>query len=299
MQIQRTLLDKYMDFYYGYLILKSYIFKLRLVEEYPNRDYLNKWREFLSAIDYSALIEDACNYIKEEVDGRILDIADTMERASYYALIHPEHPNITLGFIKDADLWNLWLEYGIYKYARESIVDFAGIGSGDRVLDLGCGSASPPFYAEVVGSTGFYAGVDHSRPLINIAEKNCRELQVSDWVRLMHGYADSKLEFKRHYDFVILSSVLEYVDVNGALKNAVSALNGEGRIVVFSELFRDVEPDRADLFHLYYSLIPGFRSFPAVNEIKVTLDRMGVVYSMKYYGRHVVVIDILGGPGSS
>ncbi|AKG90737.1 Methyltransferase domain [Geoglobus ahangari] len=291
-QIQKNTLDKFMDFFYGYLILKSYIFKLRLLEEYPNRDYLEKWESYLSDVDFGTLLENACSYMKEEVDGRILDIADAMERASYYALIHPQHPNITLGFVKDADLWNLWLEYGIYRYARELILEVADIGAGDKVVDLGCGSASPAFYSEAVGSSGYYVGVDYSKPLLKIAEKNCEERGLKDRVRLNQGYADSKMDFSRKYDVVILSSILEYSDPKSVLRNAINAVGSSGRIVVFSELFTDLQPERVRLFDLYYSLIPNFRGFLSVGEITLELDRLGVLYTVKGYGNHVMVIEV-------
>lgn len=291
-QVQKNTLDKYLDFFYGYLVLKSYIFKLRLVEEYPNREYLERWKDFLSAADFGSLMEEACSYMKSEIDGRVLDIADAMERASYYALIHPEHPNITLGFVKDADLWNLWLEYGIYRYAREVISEVVGIGPGDKIVDFGCGSASPVYYSELIGSTGFYSGVDYSRPLLKIAEKTCLECGLSDRVRLIQGYADSKLGYTQRYDIALLSSILEYCDLRAVLKNALDALGNQGRIVIFSELFSDLEPERNELFELYYSLIPNFKGFPSVREIEDELDRLGVLHSTRTYGKHLLVIDV-------
>ncbi|WP_456370312.1 methyltransferase domain-containing protein [Geoglobus sp.] len=292
--VRETDIDRYMDFFYGYMVLKAYVFKLRLVEEYPNQHYLNRWRSFLSRTDFGDLLDRACTHMRQEIDGRILDILDTMERASYYALIHPEHPNITLGFVKDADLWNLWLETGIYRYVRDFVSEVTGIGPGDRVVDFGCGSASPQYYAELVGSSGFYAGVDYSRSLIKIAEKNCFENGLSDRVRLIQNYAESKLEFSREYDVAILSSILEYSDPKAVLKNALNAIGNEGLIVVFSELFSDIEPDRRELFELYYSLIANFREFPSVELIRSELDRTGVPYTMKKYGKHVIVVEVSG-----
>ncbi len=291
-QTSMSRLDRYMNFFYGYLIMKAYIFKLRFSESYFNVKYLNKWKNFLEKADFKKLLSIAFDCMSEEIDGRILDIADVMERSSYFAMIHPNHPNITLGFLKDADLWNLWLENGIYRYARETISEICSIGRGDRIFDFGCGSVSPHFYSEIVGEYGFYAGVDYSAPLLRIAKSNCRERNLIDRVRLIQGSADSKMDFSREYDLAILSSILEYTDVRAVLRNAINALNGEGRIVVFSELFRDLHPEREELYDLYYSLIPDFMRFPSVGDIQQYLDYFGVLYKIKTYGSHFLVIDV-------
>ncbi len=291
-QILMKKLDRYMDFYYGYLILKAYIFRLRFSDGYFNIDYFEKWKSFIDNVDFNKLIDRACDLIKNEMDGRILDIADVMERASYFALIHPNHPNITLGFLKDADLWNLWLETGIYSYARKVISENAGIGKGDRIIDFGCGSASPSHYSEFVGQYGFYTGVDYSRPLLRIARSNCREKNLLDRVKLIQGFTESKMEFTKKYDIAVLSSILEYTDVRAAMKNAVNAIGHDGKIIVFSEVFRDIQPERAELFELYYSLIPNFRQFPSLNEIQNFLDFQGIFYRLKRYGSHLLMIEV-------
>ncbi len=291
-QVGENALDRIMDFIYGYMLLKSYFFYLRFNGSYPNESYARMWSEYFESVNLEEKLDEAFRYVKVGRDGKLLDLIDAMDRASYYALIHPQHPNITLGFIKDADLWNLWLECGVYRYAREFVVDVVNISEGDKVVDFGCGSSSPRFYASIVGSSGFYVGIDYSKPLLKIAEKKCKSERLSDRVKLLHVSADAKVEVRRSYDIAILSSVIEYVSLGGVLRNAVEVLNGEGIIVVFSELFRDLEPEREKLFNLYYSLIPGFRRFPSVGEIQEFLDRNGIDYAIELFGKHVLVIQL-------
>ena len=247
-----TKIDEVMDFVYGYLILKSYIFSLKtkvLETVYPNEDYARLWRSFLKKVDFKDLLSEAVDRISSPIDGGFIDIYDTMDRASYFALIHAQHPNITLGFTKDADLWNLWLENGIYQVVRETVAEVLKIGRGDRIIDFGCGSASPPFYADIVEYTGYYAGIDLSKPMLRIAETKIRNQGVYDWVNLKFDSADVKQEFRRKYDFAILSSVLEYVNnIRGVLRNSLNAIDYEGKIIIFSELFSDVEPEKIELF---------------------------------------------------
>ncbi len=288
-------IDRMMDFFYGYLIFKAYIFKLRFQDNNGNREYSEMWKKFFSKIDFGKLLDKATKFMKKEIDGKILDLADIMDKASYYALIHPNHPNITLGFVKDADLWNLLLEYGIYKYVREKIADILRIDRGDKIIDFGCGSVSPCFYADIIGEYGIYSGMDYSKPMLRIAEKLCKSKGIFDRVNLVQGYAESKQKFKREFDLAVMSSIMEYSETKGLLRNAMEALKYEGKIAIFSELFRDIEPEREYLFNLYYSLIPNFKRFPSVKEITQILDNSGVSFSIDKYGKHIVVIELAKG----
>ena len=291
-------IDEVLDFVYGYLILKSYIFSLKtkvLETIYPNENYASIWRSFLKRVDFKELLSEAVEKISSPVDGGFIDVYDTMDRASYFALIHAQHPNITLGFTKDADLWNLWLENGIYQIVRETVVEVLNIGKGDRIIDFGCGSASPPFYAGVVEYTGYYAGIDFSKPMLKIAETKIRNQGMYDWVNLKFDSADVKQEFRRKYDFAILSSVLEYVSsVRGVLRNSLNAIDYEGKIIIFSELFSDIEPRKLELFKLYYSLIPNFNGFPSVSGILELLDEIGINYNYRLLGNHLLLINVDG-----
>lgn len=67
-----------------------------------------------------------------------------------------------------------------------------------------------------------------------------------------------------------------------------------GKIIVFSELFSDVEPEKIDVFRLYYSLIPSFKDFPSVSEILEILDEIGVNYSYRLVGKHFLLLDVNG-----
>ena len=299
MLVQRAAgIDDVMDFIHGYLILKSYIFSLKtrvLEKAYPNENYASLWRSFLKKANFKELLSDAVAKISSPVDGGFIDIYDTMDRASYFALIHAQHPNITLGFIKDVDLWNLWLEDGIYRIVRETIVDLLGIGKGDRIIDFGCGSASPCFYADIVGCSGYYAGVDFSKPMLRLAEMKVRSQGLNDWVNLRLDSADARQEFKRKYDFAVLSSILEYVrSMRGVLRNSLEAIDYDGKVVVFSELFSDVEPEKMDIFRLYYSLIPSFNDFPSVSEILEMMDEIGANYHYRLIGKHFLLLEVNG-----
>lgn len=265
-----------MDFIYGYMILKSYFFKIKTNVEkngYPNMEYTKRWREFCSRVNFESLLKKAFKLISKHPSSDCLNLFDCLDRSSYFALIHKEHPNITLGFVKDADLWDLWLGEGIFKTARKRIAEILSLSNGDKVVDFGCGSYSPIFYGEIVGPNGMYSGIDFSKPLLNLAKVRVRENRL-DWVNLRQEYVDSRLIFRRKYDYVICSSILQYADVKAVLRNAVEALGENGVIAIFSEVFSDLEPEKAKLFELYYSLIPQFKRFPSVSEILNYLSQL-------------------------
>ena len=285
-----------LDFVYGYLLFKAYFFNIKTNvcnTSYPNESYAKRWREFIKSLSKDAL-NKALKLVTEKADvvfSGALDIYDCFDRASYFALIHPNHPNITLGFVKDADLWDMWLTEGIYKIVRQAIAEVADISSGDKVIDFGCGSASPTFYGNIVGSNGIYTGIDYSKPLLNLAYVRVKDEKIADRVNLRQEYVDSKLVFKRCYDIVICSSVLQYVDLKSTLTNAVNALNGEGIIVVFSETFSDVDTEKTKLFELYYSLIPSFRGFPSIKEICEILDLI-CDYRYELIDTHLLKVEV-------
>ncbi len=269
------------DFAYGYVILRAYFFKIRTNidnEVYPNEEYARLWRDYFKRVDFDSMLRKAFELISVPPKHNCLNFYDCLTRSAYFALIHKDHPNITLGFLKDADLWDLWLREGVFKVARERIAEIISPSDGDRILDLGCGSVSPSYYAELVGPNGIYTGVDFSKPLLGLARERVKEERL-DWVNLKQEYVDSRLHFKRAYDFVICSSILQYADLKATLRNAVEALRGEGTIVVFSEVFRDLEPEKAELFELYYRLIPNFKGFPSVSGI---IDYLSKFCEFKY-----------------
>jgi len=292
-------LEEALDFMYGYLALRAHFFTLRTRlggtagVDYPNSSYADKWREVFSSIDRGELLRNAFAFVSRECDASCIDLCDTFDRASYFALIHPNHPNITLGFVKDADLWNIWLNESPFSVAREVIAEILGLGQDSvKVVDLGCGSVSPAYYGSVMGSRGVYSGIDVSHSMVRIAESKVRAERL-DWVTVRRENAETRLVARRKYDAVICSSLIQYTAIQPVLRNAGELLDYDGTLVIFSELFRDVEPEKEKIMNLYYSLIPGFRHFPAVSEILDCLDSIGASYRYTA-GRNILVIEFNG-----
>ncbi|MBO8182200.1 MAG: methyltransferase domain-containing protein [Archaeoglobus sp.] len=295
----KATLEATMEFIHSYLVLKSYYFGIktglfRREASYPNKEYCDRWLGFFEKADYDALLNQAFDKMRMDVDRTSLDLFDCMERSSYFALVHPNHPNITLGFIKDADLWDLWLKGGVFELCREIVAEKGVVEKGLRVLDLGCGSVSPLYYSKLVGNSGVYAGVELSAPLAKLASFRLRE-NFLDQGSVRQEDAEKRLYFKRKYDVVLISFLLENVSNRKAvLRNALEALEYEGRILISSFLFSDLEPDKRDLFELYFSLIPSFKGFPSLSEIFETLEFAGVSFRYNLLNNNMLEIEIGG-----
>lgn len=290
----RRELEENLDFMYGYLLLRAYFFIRRtgvMESEYPNRSYVEAWRR--CRLDEEDL-KNAFKLVSINSDASCLDLCDTFDRASYFALVHPKHPNITLGFIKDSDLWNMWLTESPFKLSREAIADLLALGSDKlRVVDYGCGSVSPLYYGNIMGSRGTYTGIDYSQSMVSIARFKAKSEKL-DWVNIRKGNVESKLVSVKKYDAVICSSVIQYVNnIPALLRNAAEMLDYDGTMVIFSELFRDVEPEKKQIMDLYYSLIPEFKKFPAISEILGYLDTIAS-YRCRVAGRNLLVIEFNG-----
>jgi ubiquinone/menaquinone biosynthesis C-methylase UbiE len=298
-QQSKATFETTMEFLHSYLILKSYFFGVKTglfkkEAEYPNKEYVRRWLDFFEKADYDSLLFQAFEKIRAEVDRSSLDLFDCMERSSYFALVHPNHPNITLGFIKDADLWDLWLKGGVFELCREIVAEKGIVDKGMKVLDLGCGSISPLFYSELVGSTGLYAGVELSSPLAKLATYRLRD-NFLEHGSVRQDDVEKRLYFRRKYDVVLISFLLENIsNLRAVLKNALEALEYEGKIFISSFLFSDIDPDKKDLFELYFSLIPSFRGFPSISEILDTLERIGVSYRYNLLNNNMIEIEVSG-----
>ncbi len=291
MSIQsKKALEEALNFMYSYLALKAYFFVGRtnvMNSEYPNSSYVELWRD-----NYSPISDDVLKPIFHNPDFSCIDFCDTLDRSSYFSLIHPNHPNITLGFVKDADLWNIWLSESPFSLAREAIAEVLHLGDDSvKVVDFGCGSVSPSYYGEVMGSKGVYTGIDFSHSMLKIAESKVKSKNI-DWVNLKRFDLETKVTVKRKYDVVICSSIMQYVNPKALIRNAGELLGYDGLIIVFSEVFRDLEPEKEKLLKLYYSMIPGFRAFPSISEILEILDSIGVCYRYKLECKNLLLIEM-------
>ncbi len=116
---------------------------------------------------------------------------------------------------------------------RRAIVHAAvGAGSGDAILDVGCG---PGFYVrellDQTGPTGRVVGVDSSPQMLAIAAKRTEGYANAEF---HEGAAVALPVADNAFDRVLCVQVLEYVDdATAALAEMHRALRPGGRLVVW------------------------------------------------------------------
>lgn len=112
--------------------------------------------------------------------------------------------------------------------AREAL----GAGSGERILDVGCG---PGFYCaellEEVGPSGSVTGVDGSQAMLELAARRCAGHEN---IGFHEGDAVSLPVEDACFDGALCVQVLEYVaDPTAALAEMYRALRPGGRVLVW------------------------------------------------------------------
>jgi len=135
------------------------------------------------------------------------------------------------------EIWGWGTPAGAERAKRRTqlIIDYAGIRSGKRVLEFGCGTGMFSKEFAMTGATVF--GLDLSPDLISEADKQARVQEDHGFrSRLTFSVGDIEcLEFpSEHFDAVVGSSVLHHVDYQRALREAFRVLRPGGR-VAFAE----------------------------------------------------------------
>lgn len=204
---------------------------------------------------------------------------DFIANLARYALISYDHPDILLNFKKDADIWDMISNTSYSNACREVIAEYFEIGPSDHILDVGCGSRSPEFYASKLGPNGKYTGVDFSKKLLKIAENRIKR-QGMDWVTLKPmDFCD--VIIKNKYDYVICTYTLKYASsIKVFLKKMMDATKSGGKIIIAEEFFKDTTNVNVGLFEFYNRLNKFFEGYVSKKDIIDTLNNMG--YDFKY-----------------
>ena len=116
--------------------------------------------------------------------------------------------------------------------STERIFRRAGIATGMRVLDLGCGAGDVSFLAaELVGPTGAVVGIDRNPSVLELARQRARESGLS-WVTFEERSIDRFTSTAR-FDAVVGRCVLMYQpDPVATLRLMASHLHAGGILVV-------------------------------------------------------------------
>jgi ubiquinone/menaquinone biosynthesis C-methylase UbiE len=135
----------------------------------------------------------------------------------------------------DAEVERLALQSAFYRDTTETALRRAGLASGMRVLDIGCGGGDVSLLAaELVGPSGFVLGIDRSAEAVTAARRRV------DAAKIRHvQFAASELDaFSADvlFDALIGRFVLMYLsDPAATLRMLVRHLQSDG-VVAFQEM---------------------------------------------------------------
>ncbi len=218
---------------------------------------------------------------------------DYIASMAHYKAINEKHPNVLMSFGKDADVWDFFLSNPFCRAYREVCRELGGIERSSRVLDAGCGSVSPVFFAEVVAPNGIYRGVEKYASLASLATKRLKRGGY-DWAGVSVAAIEDVFVSSK-YDCVVCTDLMSYLSHPAiALRNMLKALRKGGRLVMF-ELF----PDRMDFvyraYEFYNSMNPAFSGFVRSQEVVSMIERLERRVRIHQVGGCFMVVEKRGG----
>jgi arsenite methyltransferase len=123
--------------------------------------------------------------------------------------------------------------------------DYARIGKGDSILDLGSGAGNDCFVARaLVGDTGKVTGLDMTEPMISKARENCAKLKFSN-VEFVLGDIEEMPFDEKIFDVVISNCVLNLVpDKTKAFREIYRVLKYGGHFCVSDVVIKGTLSER-------------------------------------------------------
>jgi ubiquinone/menaquinone biosynthesis C-methylase UbiE len=134
--------------------------------------------------------------------------------------------------------------------ARDEYLGLLRIASGERVLDVGCGSGVVTRdIAKRVAPGGSVVGLDPSPALLDVAREYADEAGVAGLITFQEGDCRSLAFAEASFDVVVAATVLAHVpEAEKALPEMVRVARAGGRVGVFDfdgDGFLIAHPDRA------------------------------------------------------
>ena len=145
--------------------------------------------------------------------------------------------------LSQAESYDAYIVPAIFVPFTNALVSEAGLRSGNRVLDVGCGTGIVSrVVAPIVGSSGRMVGLDIDPGMLSVA----RSLEPADGADVEWHQGDVvKMPFENaEFDLVLCQAALQFFpDKGAALREIRRVIAPPGRIVV--SVFRSIERNPA------------------------------------------------------
>lgn len=144
-----------------------------------------------------------------------------------------QHPTYALGH-SEQELERLSRQAQVFEPFTRQLLQQAGISTGMRVLDVGCGGGDVAFLvADLVGPSGEVMGVDRATGAVQRATARAQARRVHN-VKFLEG-DPAEMQFDRRFDAVVGRLVLMYYsDPVDAVRKLAGHVRDEG-LIVFQE----------------------------------------------------------------
>lgn len=230
--------------------------------------------------------EDLRNMIPE-----FITMYDDIAAMAHYRAISSNHPNVLMSFGKDADVWDIFLYNPFCDAYREIIATLMSMKNGDRVLDVGCGSISPVYFANQIRPNGCYRGIEKSKGLAKIANDRLRT-EGMDWAEVKNmDFEDASVYGK--YDYVICTNVINYFDnIKKGVKNMLASLAPGGKAIFFDK-FPDLMDFDTAAYEFYDSLTRSFKGLTTSRELSKTIMKFQNNVEISCVGSTFLIVEKL------
>ncbi|MDI3316079.1 MAG: class I SAM-dependent methyltransferase [Bacillota bacterium] len=221
------------------------------------------------------------------------------------------------------DRMNRLMTMGVWSYWQRSFRRLAGIRPGDRVLDVGCGTAELSFLAaREAGPGGRVTGVDIAEGMLQICRQKLLDHPMADRLEFLRADAQALPFPDASFDVVVSGFMLRNVaSLDRALVEMVRVLRPGGRLAVmelthppsrwvaapYLAYFRHVVPwlgrwaaREGDPLPPYAWLPESLREIPSAPELAQRMERAGLNrVAYRYLTAGIVAIHTGLKPGRS
>ncbi len=283
---------------FGILKYADKIFEENFIPNIPsiqNKIFLIKYVNTLKKIiSYDELelkrviVEYNHNYIVPDY----LQFYDEIMRMFNYFIVSESHPLILYDFEHGADFIDSFLSSNFSNLYREVISEYFQMDKNLYILDVGCGSYSPVFFAKYTYPNGWYVGIDKSKSMIRIAKNRVKRGRISNVI--LRNISIEEIIARERYDYVICTKVLEYIEsLPRALSNMMKCLKKGGKLVIFSEIFPDLVDFNETIYEFFNSLNKSFIKYRTTTEIINTIETLGFNIEYEILGKNFLIIEKL------